>query len=186
MMGFTSAFIGNIAGIVVGAFADRFRRFKAICVVGAVVGGAATVWVVAALEGWLPPSWMDPASIRVQMYVALTLTYATVMQYPLLFELAIEATHPLPEASVISVLTWVYNFGAALMLAVPLQSAGSAFNYSYMGVQLFMVGLLAFALREDFGRFAFDTGGDGKHAAARDDDPEGAAGRKEEGDLPLL
>lgn len=55
-------------------------------------------------------------------------------------------------------LTFVYNAGAAVMLLVPLQSAGAAFNYTYGGVQVALVVLLVACFQENFGRFEVDTG----------------------------
>lgn len=70
---------------------------------------------------------------------------------------AIEATHPLPEATVITVMTAVYNAGAAAMLFVPVQSS-SLFNWIYMAGQLSITLLLTFGLRERFVRYGVDTG----------------------------
>lgn len=84
MIGFTCACVGNLAGVGVGMFADRFRTFKPICVGGSVLGGLATIWIVAALEGWLPPSWMQQCVLQPQLYVAFVLSYGSICIYPLL------------------------------------------------------------------------------------------------------
>ena len=80
------------------------------------------------------------------------------LSYPMAPPQAIEATHPLPEATVITVMTAVYNAGAAAMLFVPVQSSSVSFNWIYMAGQLSITLLLTFGLRERFVRYGVDTG----------------------------
>jgi FLVCR family MFS transporter len=77
MIGFVSALVGNMAGVAVGAYADRARAFKRLCVGGSVVGALATAWIVAALQGALPAAWSTPGALTPGFFLAFTLTYGT-------------------------------------------------------------------------------------------------------------
>ena len=184
MIGFVSALVGNMAGVVVGAYADRARAFKRLCVGGSVVGALATAWIVAALQGALPAAWSTPGALTPGFFLAFTLTYGTFATSPLLFELAVESTHPLPEGSVITCMTFVYNAAAAAMLTVPL-SAGAAFNYAYLAVQVAMLMLLVVGFRETFDRYSVDVEGGGPQAAEAGGGGGGDAGELEGGNKPF-
>ena len=82
-------------------------------------------------------------------------------------------------------MTFVYNAAAAAMLTVPL-SAGAAFNYAYLAVQVAMLMLLVVGFRETFDRYSVDVeGGGGPQAAEAGGGGGGDAGELEGGNKPL-
>ena len=111
-LSFASSFAGNVLGVALGLYADKFRNLSVAIKVANVVTAVSTLYFVLAVQSLLPEAWMKPAALLPQLYVSLIFSNAAIMSYPLFFELAIEATFPCPPATVVTFLTAAYNFGA--------------------------------------------------------------------------
>ena len=64
---------------------------------------------------------------------------------PLFFEMAVEATHPAPEGTVVTVMTTAYNVGTLALLWVPVASAPAAFNWAFAGTVAVLTAALGVA-----------------------------------------
>jgi hypothetical protein len=83
-----------------------------------------------------------PPSV-IQIFVAATLVGLFLnTAVPIFFELSIEATYPVPEATVCTVMTTMNNFGSLVMLFIPITQAATAFNFVFAAT----VGVLALAV----------------------------------------
>lgn len=103
-IGCSGIIAGSVAGLAVGAYADRFRHHKAILVATNFIAGLGAVWFALLVMGVFPGS-MGRSGLA-QIFTAVTLT-STLMQssVPIFFEAAMEATYPLPEGTVLIFLT---------------------------------------------------------------------------------
>lgn len=164
-LAFTTSIIGNVTGVALGHFADRFRHLGRIAVTGTVVGAAATLYIVLALQSVLPAAWMELPHLLPQLYVAYALSMLVNAVQPLLFELAVESSHPLPIATVITVMTFAYNAGAAIILSIPI-GYPAALNWAYGATMVALAVLLVTTFRESSRRFAVDAATTEEDAAA--------------------
>jgi MFS family permease len=164
-LAFTSSITGNVVGVTLGHLADRFRHLGRIAVTGTVVGAAATFYIVLALQSALPAAWMTLPRLLPQLYVAYILSTGVNAVQPLLFELAVESSHPLPIATVITAMTFAYNAGAAVILSIPI-GYPAALNWAYGATIVALALLLLFSFRESSRRFAVDAAATEEDAAA--------------------
>lgn len=184
-MAFSSSMVGNLLSVLLGRVADRTRAFKRIIVGGAVINALATAYITLGLEALLPPGMQALPTFVPVMYCMFALGYGAVATFPVIFELAIECTYPLPEASVITFMTFSYNLFAAVMLGIPLSSGGAVFNWVYLTSQVGIALLVSVGLQERFKRYDIDMAVVG--AGAEGEGAEGEGGlRKGSGGEELL
>lgn len=127
---------GNLGGVLIGRVLDRFRHHKSI--LGALLSLCCLFLVYFALliMQVIPPS-------VIQIFVAATAVGLFLnTAVPIFFELSIEATYPVPEATVCTVMTTMNNFGSLVMLFIPVTQAATAFNFVFAAT----VGVLALAV----------------------------------------
>ena len=110
LISFASTTAGNVAGVVLGSYIDRFRGHKALLV--ALNGlGAAFFAVFALVAGGSLPALWPPAGgsaalgYSVLFWSGLLGGLFCNAAIPLYFELALEAAFPLPSGTVITILT---------------------------------------------------------------------------------
>jgi MFS family permease len=148
----TLAAIGG--GLAVGWLADRYfqRRFK--CMLLSLIGLCLVsfIWFTMSLpafdtnsdRGMLPSSF---GTILVSIACAGLFLGASA---PLFFELALEITYPIPEATSGGIMTLFNNMGALLFLAIP-PSFASSMNV-VMTATVLMTFLLVFSVKEAYHR----------------------------------
>ena len=110
LISFASTTAGNVAGVVLGSYIDRFRGHKALLV--ALNGlGAAFFAVFALVAGgslqalWPPAGGSAALGYSVLFWSGLLGGLFCNAAIPLYFELALEAAFPLPSGTVITILT---------------------------------------------------------------------------------
>lgn len=89
---------GNVGGVLLGHLIDRFRYHKVILTTLLTAATLSLIWFAFLVENLIPPTLM-------QVFAAATLAGLFVNSaIPIFFELSIEATHPIPEATVCKLL----------------------------------------------------------------------------------
>ena len=130
-VGFSAVLGGNVLGMLVGRLANTAaaQRFgwNRIVVALNVVGTLAVLHFTLVVEQVLP--WAGTPGL-VQVFVSATLAGVSSAAVPLYFELAVEATHPMPEATAVTILTLVNNIGCGIILLIPIANAGPLFNWT--------------------------------------------------------
>ena len=111
-VGFTASLTANVLGVLVGRIAttravQSFGWSRLVVLIN-IIATIAILYFTLLVEGLLP--WRGSASYM-QAFVSATIANVGSAAVPLYYELAIEATHPLPEATVVTVLTLMNNIG---------------------------------------------------------------------------
>jgi FLVCR family MFS transporter len=178
-LSFSSTIAGNVGGLVLGRFADRFRHMKRLLVgLMAVSGLCFTGFAVFASPGLVnsvvchadgsPGSGMWPLFV-LGVLGGLFLNSAI----PLFYELSLEVTYPIPEATVCIQLTNWNNIGCLIFLGIPVSQYGSAWmNWLFGGTIVVFTGLLVAFFREKTKRYDVDTGKGGAGKALIGDGEE--------------
>ena len=161
-IGTAGTLLGNVLGISLGRAVDALppgHGRKTLLVIANAVGAVAVVYFALRVTEVGLPSWLTTGSVgQWSIAVAATLVSAALnATAPLFFELAIEATHPTPEGTVITMLTNVYNFGGGVLLFVPLSNSPTAFNWVFAGTVVFFTFALAFGFDERSQRYDEDV-----------------------------
>ncbi len=74
------------------------------------------------LQGLVPLSTDNPSRICQLSSLSIVVAVGFYSTTPIFFEAAVEASHPLPQGSVIMLMTFIFNFFSIVMLAIPAQS----------------------------------------------------------------
>lgn len=162
LVGCAGTLVGNAGGLAVGRAVDGIAPGgrKAV-LLGLMVGASiATVYFALLVEGLLPFSRGDAGFWQIAVSAA-ALSALINAAAPLFFELGVEATHPVPEGTVISALTEVYNVGAGALLFVPLGRFPAAFNWSFAAAVVAVTAALGAGFTEASARYDEDVGGAG-------------------------
>jgi FLVCR family MFS transporter len=164
-LSFSSTIAGNVGGLLLGRFADRFRNMKRL-LVGLMAGASASFVTFAVLASGVikgetichpdgsPASGMWPLFVLGVMG-GLFLNSSI----PLFYELSMEVTYgAAPEATVCTMMTNMNNVGCLIFLSVPVNELGSGWmNWMFAGtILLFTLGLIFF-FEEKTLRYDVDT-----------------------------
>ena len=74
------------------------------------------------LQGWFPLSSQRVPRIGQLSALSVVIAIGFYSTTPIFFEAAVEASHPLPQGSVIMLMTFIFNAFSIIILAVPAQS----------------------------------------------------------------
>jgi hypothetical protein len=74
------------------------------------------------LQGWFPLSTDRLPRIGQLSALSVVIALGFYSTTPIFFEAAVEASHPLPQGSVIMLMTFIFNAFSIIILAVPAQS----------------------------------------------------------------
>ena len=164
IISFASTTAGNLGGVVLGSYIDRFRGHKAL-LVGLNGLGAAffAVFALVASGAVRVPGGAGYSALFASALLGGLFTNAAI---PIYFELAMEAAFPLPSGTVITVLTFMMNFAGLAFYAVPTNnSSGSWMTWALVGVLAAISVALFFLFEDKAARTVFDA----RAAAARGD-----------------
>jgi len=163
LISFASCTVGNVAGLFVGSFVDRFRGHRAI-LVGFNAAAAASFGVFAAVvQGWAPAALSPAACYQVLFWSGAVGGLFCFAVIPLYFELSLEAAFPLPTGTVVIVLTSAMNLASAVFYVIPV---GAWMNWALAGALAATALAFAFLFDDTAKRARFDA----LAAAARGDE----------------
>ena len=158
LIGVVGTLLGCAGGVVVGGLVDRVRRHKALLVASNSVAALTAAWFALVVQRAMPGASGAPG--LAQIFVSAALTQLLLSgSVPLFFELAMEVTYPLPEGTVLMIMTGVFNFGGLLILFVPIQSSTALFNWLFAGTTAVLTLALAVFARDGRKRQVVDEGG---------------------------
>ena len=129
--------VGNVLGVLLGRFVDKFRNHKLVLVTLNAGAAAAIVYFSLVTSKALPTVLTSGNAAFWAICVTATITGGFLnAAVPIFFESSIEETHPAPESTVLSLLTFVYNLGSLVMLFVPVSNDTVLFNWMFAGTVL--------------------------------------------------
>ena len=147
---------GNLVGIPLGWYIDRKRHHYWVLLGFTTVGGLAAAYFAVLVDGGLPAAMMRGSYGQV---FALSLLIAIGMGSTacVFFEAVLEVTHPLPQGTILMIITMVYNLGGFIILLIPATDT-SLFNYFFAGGVLALCFTLAVGFKPEAKRFEIDAG----------------------------
>jgi len=151
---------GNFGGLIACAVVDRHRNHKLVIMATLWPAAAALVWYALQTQGGvLPAAWTAGASGTVLLWVTAAASISlSNSSWPVFFDSSAEEAFPVLEATSLTLLTNVYNFGALLLLAVPLQEAGSTYTLIFVATFVVLTVVLQLCFRPRNNRRAVDDG----------------------------
>jgi len=126
--------------IILGAVADKKKDHKRTLSFLLLVGLIGIVAWSLMLQGLVPLSTDNASRIGQLSSLSVVVAVGFYSTTPIFFEAAVEASHPLPQGSVIMLMTFIFNSFSIVMLAIPAQS--SLFNWLLSGSALLILVLL--------------------------------------------
>jgi hypothetical protein len=154
LISFASCTVGNVAGLFVGSFVDRFRGHRAI-LVGFNAAAAACFGIFAAVvQGWAPAALSPAACYQVLFWSGTAGGLFCFAAIPIYFELSLEAAFPLPAGTVVIVLTSMMNLTSAIFYAIPV---GAWMNWALSGALALTALAFAFLFDDTAKRARFDA-----------------------------
>lgn len=171
-IGFATVIAGNIGGILLGRLVDRFRHHKLVISIMLTGSVLSLAWFSLLVQKVFPDAWTMGNAGFIQIFVSATLAgFFINSSVPVYFELSIEATYPLPEGSVVMVMTILNNASTLVLLLVPLSNAAAAFNYIFTAACGVITLIVILFYTEGSRRYRVDAG---KEAIGDDDDDQHA------------
>lgn len=157
-VGFAASWIGMAMGVGLAKWTDKKRKGKKL-LIGLLVSSAAA-WAIFAFvaQGVLPQSFTFGTGGFFLTGIVFTLCNCLFdAAIPLLFELGVEATYPIPEATVIMYMTTVMNVATSIVLFVPQDSVGVGWMpWAMTGITIVFAALVAWIYEEASPRYEFD------------------------------
>ena len=163
-LSFASTIAGNIGGLVLGRIADKFRNMKRLLVIFMALSGISFVLFALLASGIIKGQTIcyEDGSAALGLWILLVLGVLGGLflnsTIPLYYELSLEVTYPIPEATVCTMLTNMNNVGCLIFLGIPVTQYGSAWmNWLFsMTICVFTIGLI-FLFDERTLRYKVDT-----------------------------
>lgn len=161
-IGFAASVAGNVGGIALGRWVDKFRNLKRLLVVlMALAAICFTLFAIVCSPHILPPQWTGGSSDGLALLFALAALGGLFLNstIPLYYELALDVTYPIPEGTSVIVMTIMNNVGCLIFLGVPVGQYGTAWmNWLFGGTIALFAVALALGFDERSLRYDMDTG----------------------------
>lgn len=149
-LSFSSTIAGNIGGLILGRFADKFRHMKRLLVILMGLSGICFVLFAVLTSGIIKGQIIcnpdgSPGTGMYPLFILGVLGGLFLNStIPLYYELSLEVTYPVPEATVCTMLTNMNNVGCLIFLGIPVSTYGSAWmNWLFsLTIVVFTVGLV--------------------------------------------
>lgn len=171
-LSFTSTIAGNVGGILLGRYVDRFRHLKTLLVTLMGLAAACFTAFAVLVSGAIPAVSQtichadgSPGPGLWPLFVVGALGGLFLNStIPLYFELSMEVTYPIPEGTVCTMLTNMNNVGCLIFLGIPVGQYGTAWmNWLFsMTILAFFFALIFFFEKKEL-RYAVDTAGQAGH-----------------------
>ena len=163
-IGFATSCISFGLGVLIAHLMDRKRHGRMLLVGMLLLSGVAYIAFSIISEGWLPATWTSGIGGFVFVGTAFTLCGCVFdAAIPLLFELGIEATYPIPEGTVIVYMTSASNLATGITLGVPQDSVGvSWLPWAMAACCIFFAGLVWWMTDDQALRYAYDLAHEGE------------------------
>jgi MFS family permease len=157
-VGFASSCIGLAMGLLLARYTDKKRNQRKALIVSLVLSGITWGLFAVIAQGLLPGSFTNGAGGFLFVGICFTACNAFFdAAIPLFFELSVEVTYPIPEATVIMYLTSGMNLATAGILAVPMDSLGTGWMPWGMTVATFLfTALIAVFFARESPRYEYD------------------------------
>lgn len=154
LISFASCTTGNVGGVILGSYIDRFRGHRAILIAFNALAAAFIFVFAVVVSGYT--SLSDSAAYYVLFWCGTIGGFFSMAAIPLYFELCLEAAFPLglPSGTVIVILTTMMNAASIVFYLIPV---GGWINWALAGVLAFVSIMLLCFFDDKAKRARFDA-----------------------------
>ena len=152
LISFASCTTGNVGGVILGSYIDRFRGHRTILIGFNAIAALFFFGFAVVVAGYTPLS--NSAAYNALFWSGTIGGFFSMAAIPLYFELCLEAAFPLPTGTVIIILTTMMNASSIVFYLIPI---GSWVNFALAGVLAFVSIILAFFFDDKAKRARFDA-----------------------------
>lgn len=158
-IGFASSILGLLLGVTLSKLTDKYRNQRFVILL--LLSISSITYGIFALfaSGLFSDEFLSSTTGFLLVGISFTACNVTFdAAIPLFFELGVEVTYPIPEATVLMYMTTMMNLATSLLLAAPMDTYGVAWMpWTMAGVTLFFTILIYFFFGKAAPRYEYDT-----------------------------
>jgi len=157
-IGFASSVLGLLLGVTLSKLTDKYRNQRTVIIV--LLSISSITYGIFALfaSGFFSDAFLSSTAGFFLVGIFFTLCNITFdAAIPLFFELGVEVTYPIPEATVLMYMTTLMNLATSLLLAAPMDTYGVTWMpWAMAGITLFFTILIALYFGNKAPRYDYD------------------------------
>jgi FLVCR family MFS transporter len=158
-LGFVASLGGSFGGIILARYSDKKRNQRGALLWMLFLAGICFAVFAIVIQGVFPASFTQGSGGLAVLFVSATLGGLFCdSSVPLFFELSMEITFPMPESTVLMLMTLLNNIATLPPLFVPLDTFGVTWiNWAYSAVLLVSTVVLVLFYKNAAPRYDFDA-----------------------------